>query len=530
MEIPLEDNQDFEGLRASNINLALPVGCGNDTFRLSLPLQVKDYAAMEVNYSDTILLGCNDDALVEINVEGGKLPYTINWNNAEANGFSFVASPTDSATYTATLSDDCGIHSRELAVYVFRESHEPLQVTTPGQVDYNCLQALSINPLVQGGSGDYSFSWKQNDVEIASTPDFDQIIGSDSTLVFTVSDPCVDDVMRNIDLQLINNPIFLSMGEDTVGYCDEEMRIVPEVSGGFGQILYQWTANGADESGLSIYAFEPEATTIVSLYVQDQCGQTVNDTLLVRVNKPPLLFDLPADTAICRDEQLILNPGASGGYGSYKYTWNGQPDENGILSAEPAQDRNYEFSIRDECETLREHTVSVSIAEVVADFNFNEDSRYSFIENYSTEGCAYEWVFPDGSVSSAFEPDVNATEISGGLTFLKVENQLGCTANARQRFEPGPKIFIPTAFTPDGDGLNEVFKAEGEYVASFEMVIFDKWGSEVYRITNIEQGWNGELSRSGSYAGENSIYNYIYTAKTLDGKSVQGKGTVTVVR
>lgn len=112
---------------------------------------------------------------------------------------------------------------------------------------------------------------------------------------------------------------------------------------------------------------------------------------------------------------------------------------------------------------------------------------------------------------------------------LNVANADGCTDSTRVVIEvkPTSAIYLPNAFTPNGDGLNEVFKAVGHDIVEFEASIFDRWGNLVYRWNEMNGGWDG------TYKGElvqEDVYVWVVNARGIDGKHYQPKGQVSVVR
>jgi gliding motility-associated-like protein len=88
-------------------------------------------------------------------------------------------------------------------------------------------------------------------------------------------------------------------------------------------------------------------------------------------------------------------------------------------------------------------------------------------------------------------------------------------------------VFIPSAFTPNGDGLNDVFKAEGLGVRDFEMIIFSREGKVLFESHSIDNSWDG------TYKGElMAPVTYLYQVKYIDAKGVNHvkKGQVTLIR
>lgn len=87
------------------------------------------------------------------------------------------------------------------------------------------------------------------------------------------------------------------------------------------------------------------------------------------------------------------------------------------------------------------------------------------------------------------------------------------------------KYFIPTAFTPNNDGLNDEFTIFGENIdeLSFELLVYDRWGKLVFETINSEYKWNGENCDTGAYA-------WLLRIQEDDGKITIDKGTITIIR
>ena len=225
-----------------------------------------------------------------------------------------------------------------------------------------------------------------------------------------------------------------------------------------------------------------------------------------------------------------LNLPQAGGYGEFEYTWDGIPSEDGILSDFPDETAVYELEITDECGRKKTHAYHVEVQEVISSFSFRYHDQNKLIDNHSTLDCNYTWTFVDGSHSDEYEPFVDVAILRDGYTHLHVIDALGCEASSRQKFEPDFSIFIPNAFTPDGDGLNDIFKAQGEFIAEFEIRIFDRWGQLVYHSTDITEGWDGEAADESSHTAQDHIFNYRYVAKSWTGEIDEGVGVIHMLR
>ena len=88
-------------------------------------------------------------------------------------------------------------------------------------------------------------------------------------------------------------------------------------------------------------------------------------------------------------------------------------------------------------------------------------------------------------------------------------------------------LFIPSAFTPNGDGQNDFFKAEGKGVISMKMYVYDKYGSKVFEANNIDDTWDGVYNGQQQGAGM-----FFYVAEYVDAKGYSHikKGQVTIIK
>lgn len=117
------------------------------------------------------------------------------------------------------------------------------------------------------------------------------------------------------------------------------------------------------------------------------------------------------------------------------------------------------------------------------------------------------------------------------LVTLTVYNQFGCydTATAVVHTKPCCEVFVPNAFTPNGDGNNEYFQPElqlGQIMVS--MKIFDRYGKVVYDNTNIKKGWDGKYENGKEASSGTYMYFMKYTCS--DGKLYEKKESVSLIR
>jgi len=91
---------------------------------------------------------------------------------------------------------------------------------------------------------------------------------------------------------------------------------------------------------------------------------------------------------------------------------------------------------------------------------------------------------------------------------------------------PYMSIYIPNSFTPNGDGLNDMFGAYGEAILEFNMQVFNRWGQLVFEASHFDTKWDGTFE--GTKVPQGS-YIYKLSAKGITGNTARKDGTVTVV-
>jgi gliding motility-associated-like protein len=91
---------------------------------------------------------------------------------------------------------------------------------------------------------------------------------------------------------------------------------------------------------------------------------------------------------------------------------------------------------------------------------------------------------------------------------------------------PDLQLYIPSAFTPNSDGLNDLFGAVGEGVEDYHLTIYNRWGNKIFESTDMSNKWDGTFNGERVELG---TYTYSLSAKGIKKNDLFKSGIVTVV-
>ncbi len=111
------------------------------------------------------------------------------------------------------------------------------------------------------------------------------------------------------------------------------------------------------------------------------------------------------------------------------------------------------------------------------------------------------------------------------VAYKNGNNGVTSTSNTTE-VVPYMSIYIPNSFTPNGDGLNDMFGAYGEAIKDFKMQVYNRWGQLIFESNNVTNQWDG--THLGQKVPQGS-YVYKVIAKGIVGKQTTKDGTVNLV-
>jgi gliding motility-associated-like protein len=395
--------------------------------------------------------------------------------------------------------------------------------------------------------GNYAYTWTSSSGMILNTGGETVIeVDEDGTYVFNVMDlnngcESTISVLVNKDIE----PPIADAGPDAVLDCrDNPAFLDGSGSSEGGQISYEWI-NLSSQSVISdssiANVFEPGE---YSLLVTDEVnGCTAADQVVVIQPQIESISYTQEDINCLNSSGSIEITNVIGGIGPYSFTIFDPPETSatGVFSDIP--EGTYTVAVEDqlgcvwneEVSIITQTPVSVTI-EGESQLEWGEMAILGILLNKPLdEITSIQWE-PIEEIDCGFCPDIQFIP-SGPMTVtVEVTDEGGCTDIAQIPLELSlrPEVYIPNAFTPTGDLINDNWYIfTNAAVAEIEEVsVFNRWGDRVFQRTGIPpndptHGWDGTFN--GKYAQE-GVYAYWVSLKLVDGTSVFYKGDVHLLR
>lgn len=300
------------------------------------------------------------------------------------------------------------------------------------------------------------------------------------------------------------------LGDDTTFCAGGNVTIS---ANGFGSgHSFQWNT-GASSAGIGVNQSGVYAVTITELL----SGCTGHDSVSVQVFPQPLPH-LPADTLVCDEDSVWLDPGLFAGY-----DWSNSSTSQ-VISVQNTG--NYSVTVTDTNGCTSSATTEVKLMQVPR-FDLGPDLESCASESFllrvpQLPGDLIQW----STGSSA--PSITISE--GGLYWVEVRNECGVVRDSLELTiaaeQHGP--FVPNAFYPNSEfPENRLFHATGDQPEEFMFRLYDRWGALIYETQSISEGWDGSINGKPAPEG---VYIYTMVLRACDGKRRSRKGTVVLLR
>lgn len=479
---------------------------------------------------------CNGgtDGAVSLVVNGGTPGYEFNWQNMGFRPDNSLQNISQ-GDYSVVVRDQHGCETP--MVLPVRELELILDPAAEAIVPPSCFGFADASISVDIGNGLPAYQYNFNDGNGFVSSDMKAGLTS-GTYTVNVQDA---NLCRGAFEFTIADPPPLVLDFDTThvscfGLSDGSLTALP--GGGVGGYTYSWN------SGPQTPAINNLVAGTYAVTVLDANGCVINDQ--VNITQPnPLFIDVTdVRNNICFGEaEGRVDVLGSGGTGPYEYSVDGI-----IFQPEPAfaglRSGTYTFTVLDAlgCTETVQATVTQP-DELLVDAGEDQSINLGYSTDIravpSEPDVTYQWTPADSSFFQCVFDDCQLAEVMpvNTTTFqITVTDSLGCTAtdSVRIRVIKLRPLYIPNAFSPNGDGPNDRFTVyAGPGVAEIASLrVFDRWGNLVFERQGFApnddtQGWDGTFR---GQALNSAVFVYVADVRYIDNTVVTFKGNVTLVR
>ena len=306
---------------------------------------------------------------------------------------------------------------------------------------------------------------------------------------------------------------------------------------------FEWPAIGS--AGSLIEDLPPGEYTVI---VTDTMGCTGIDTLAI-VQPQPLVDSLNVVDASCGEDNGILSVVFNGNEEEFIFDWGVEGEEGPERDSLAAGDHS--VSITDPLGCIFEFTATVIDTGSIS-VSINADTTVilaggSVALNASIvpfdSATVIQWQ-PAASIDDPAAANVIASPDTSTIYSVLVISPFGCRdtdtisievilpdpidTEDPQAVDPGcPDLFIPTIFSPNGDGVNDHLGVLGGCLDEMLLQIFDRWGDRVFATASRSEIWDGTIAGKPVPPGG---YPFNFTATDEHGEAIEINGTITVVR
>lgn len=451
---------------------------------------------------------------------GGIPPYSYQWSNGNTTS---SVNGVGAGTYTVIITDDNGCVAYDTATL----SVATQMILQDSIVDLLCYDDGNgeIFITVTGGTVPYIYNWSNggNTASISSLDGgmYDLTVTDNSgcsvTASYTVDEP------DSILMELFITPVKC--------YGDADGVAATRIEGGTPDYVYQWSDGQTSNVATGL---DPG---ILTLTVTDEngCVQTITGDVF-----GPDSLILTADTIYnvsCYDEAdggVVIN--VQGGTADFNYAVenvNFQPD--GIFTGLSAGDYTALVLDGNNCQATVQFTITepdewlIEFPEPYVFTARGASVTLTPILDASIKADTYFWE-PSQGLSCTDCDDPVATPLETTTYTVTITDENGCVQDADVAVvvKNDYELFLPNAFSPNGDGRNDVWAPiDFGSVRDIDITIFDRWGGTVFSSNSVSKGWDGTSKGKVVYS---ETFVYVVKGTFLNGSEFEEHGSIAVVR
>jgi len=517
----------------------------NDCESVAYPVSIYEPDSLyisSITYEDEQCLG-NEDGSITIYAVGGTRPYYFSVDGINFQDYRKIENLA-SGTYTAIVKDtnNC-IASIDTTITITSPVNPSLFTTdvtegcSPLEVKFTRLND-GVTYLWDFGDGETS---SQNEPTHIFTNNTEDSIVYNITAYSLSPNNCKDTSEMTIT---VNPQVHLDFSiSPVVAYYPELTKTITNNSPS-GYTNYYWDFDDGQTStlenpGTHTFPTCGDYDITVSADNTYHCPDTITKTASIIVHNPnamfaidtlehcvPYSFNFENQSFYADTFEWILDDGTI----IYDNEFSQYYDEAGTYDI---QLNVYGFcNTKDSViRTITVHQSPIVNFEVVPDTVMLPGQPIHCYNKSSDDAEFFFWEFGDGGTSELENPEYQYTSEGSYIVKLKVISENKCVDSLSMTSEvivlPEGKVELPTAFTPNGDGINDVFMPITKSVKTFKMEIYNRWGELVFYTDDINNGW------TGIFDGKTSMQDvYIWKAEGiyLNGEPFDIGGSITLLK
>ncbi|QQS29854.1 MAG: gliding motility-associated C-terminal domain-containing protein [Sphingobacteriales bacterium] len=305
----------------------------------------------------------------------------------------------------------------------------------------------------------------------------------------------------------------------------------------------RWYFGGAlVGTGVSFTPTQAGTYTLTAFDTAEGCESAPVTAALIILSTPVANFSLPDNTCL-GDAVSIAFTGTASATAVYLWDFGADATPATATGSAPQSVSWNTAGIKTVTLTIDDngciHTLSLPIAvsdvtaSISPDNSFIDQGQSVVLEVSATSALgtvlSYEWI-PDTGCPDCASVTVTPTGSVNTYTVI-VSDEYGCTETvlATVNVIARNEVVIPNAFSPNGDGMNDIFRLTGFNVSEVKLHVYNRWGNEVYFnvSSSLTDGWNGEYKGKQQEIG---VYVYYATVTFTDGTTETLKGNVTLIK
>lgn len=438
-------------------------------------------------------------------------------SNATSNTPRFFPSAT--TTYIFTVQNYCYLKRDTVTVKV-----NPLPLVTTQKLDSVCIG----DSVMLRANGANVYAWNASPT-ISDTSIANPFALPNTTTTYTVLGTDTNGCKNKDSVRVfVFFPPLTDVLPDTAFICQGD----PVTLQAIGGVRYLWNADPSlSSTTISNPIATPLDTTTYFVKITNIHNCSTNDTITINVQHPvTAVTQSPYD--FCTGKAVQLN--ASGGF-YYQWTPPISLSNPNVANpfASPSSSVVYVVNVSNDCFSDTATVVLTIRPLPIIDAGMdtliyrNTEATLQGVSNVSNNYWA-----PGLHVKNPLDLNSTANPLKTSRYYLYAISNYGCMSidSVLITVDPKTQLFIPTAFSPNNDGENDVFRIVPPTlnIAQLdEFAVFNRWGEKVFSTHDINEGWNGSFNNRPQDVG---VYIWYVRAVTYDGEPVFKKGNVTLVK